>query len=202
MTNGMMLESGLWIDAPDVVDQIGRREAAGTITPAQAAGLRHFAERGFLVIDLARGVELADALLAGVEDLWRERPADVAYAYDSPPRRLSVAEPSLHRRPKHRLHDIHSHLEAARVLRRVGAGGPAGDALDGARRRLVALPVEDRDVVGRDEAVGGGGAGGFEPAAGVAGTAKWTGAGVSHCCRKRSFAGAKTGSGEPDMKIQ
>ena len=38
MTNGMMLESGLWIDAPDVLDQIGRREAAGTITPAQAAG--------------------------------------------------------------------------------------------------------------------------------------------------------------------
>ncbi len=116
MSDGMMLDSGLWIDAPDVLDEIERRARGGALSTEQATGLRHFAEHGFLVIDLERGIELADELLAGVDRLWEGRPGDVAYAYESPPRRMSGADAALHRRPKHRLHDIHSHVDAAREL--------------------------------------------------------------------------------------
>lgn len=113
---GMVLDSGLWIDAPDVLERIEARRARGEINTAQAAGLRHFAEHGYLIVDLANGSTHADELLVGLERLWRERPFDVAYAYDSPPRRMSGADPALHRRPKHRLHDIHSHVDAALEL--------------------------------------------------------------------------------------
>jgi phytanoyl-CoA hydroxylase len=116
MAQGMTLDSGLWIDAPDVLEQIEVRRQRGELSEGQAAGLRHFAEQGFLVIDLPQGLELADTLLAGVERLWAERPAEVAFAYESPPRRMSRSDLGRDRRPKHRLHDIHSHVEAARAL--------------------------------------------------------------------------------------
>ena len=51
-----------------------------------------------------------------VDRLWREKPADVAYAYDGPARSMRYAEESRDRRTRYRIHDAHSHAESFRDL--------------------------------------------------------------------------------------
>lgn len=112
---GIRLESDLWLDRPDAVQQIAERQAACQLTAEQAERLRFFAEHGYMLFALDLDAAEIDALVDGVDQLWEERPTDVAFACDSPARpmhRGDVAE----RRARYRLHDIHSHLPAARAL--------------------------------------------------------------------------------------
>jgi hypothetical protein len=113
---GIVLDSGLWIDREDAVARIAARHATGELADADAAALTHFADQGYVVLRPAAAVALADELVAGIDRLWRERPHDLAYAYDGPARRFSRADPARERRPRSRIHDPHSHLDAARAL--------------------------------------------------------------------------------------
>jgi phytanoyl-CoA hydroxylase len=113
---GMELRTGLWLDEPGYRERIAHRLESGQIDEDEAAGLERFAQEGYLVVDLDVPATKLEALLAGVDRLWRERPLDLAYAYDSPPRRLSGADQAQHRRPRYRIHDLHSHLAEALEL--------------------------------------------------------------------------------------
>lgn len=115
-TDGIVLDSGLWLDQPDAKARIDARHAAGTIDAGQAERLRDFVDHGYMVLDLDVEPELLDAVVDGVDRLWRERPADLAYACDSPARPMRRADPATERRKRYRIHDLHSHVPAARAL--------------------------------------------------------------------------------------
>ena len=104
----------IWLDEENAHDQIGAKLRSGQITEREAANLTKFADDGYLVI--ASGVSGDDAadFDANVVRLWREKPTKIAYAYDSPPRRLGRANEREHRRPRYRIHDMHSAFETAR----------------------------------------------------------------------------------------
>ncbi len=114
--SGIRLESGLWLDQPDARAQIQARKAAGLLDEAQAARLGEFVENGYMVLDLDVDPKQLDAVVEGVDRLWRERPHDIAYACDSPARPMQRADPATDRRKRYRIHDLHSHVPAARDL--------------------------------------------------------------------------------------
>ncbi|MEO1084548.1 MAG: phytanoyl-CoA dioxygenase family protein [Acidobacteriota bacterium] len=113
---GVWIPSSLWIDRPDALRDIQARAAHGDLSTCDAELLRFFAEQGYCVFDMGVEPALLDAVQADVDRLWRERPRDVAYAYDGPARRLAEAEEARERRTRYRLHDIHSHAESAMRL--------------------------------------------------------------------------------------
>jgi ectoine hydroxylase-related dioxygenase (phytanoyl-CoA dioxygenase family) len=115
LTAAGLLASDLWLDQPDALRQIERRQKRGEIDDAQATALASFAERGFLTLPLMPPPDAA-GIEACVEELWQRRPADVAYAYRSPLRRLSTADPVAHRRPSCRIADLHAVCAPARDL--------------------------------------------------------------------------------------
>lgn len=110
-----LLASDLWLDRPDALQQIERRRRRGELDAGQAAALANFAERGYLTLPLDPPPAAA-AIEACVEELWRQRPADVAYAFRSPLRRMSTADPAQHRKPSCRIADLHASCPAARDL--------------------------------------------------------------------------------------
>jgi ectoine hydroxylase-related dioxygenase (phytanoyl-CoA dioxygenase family) len=113
---GLRLPSNLWLDQDDYEAGIDERLGRGAISPAQADGLLRFARDGYVVLDLEVEEALLDRVVAEAAALWRSRPADVAYAYDGPARRMSLAEEARDRKPRHRIHDLHSHSASARAL--------------------------------------------------------------------------------------
>jgi len=115
-TAGIHLDSGLWIDRPDALEAIAAKQARGELPPADAESLRRFATDGYVVFDLGVPEATFDGLVAGVDRLWRERPDDLAYAYDGPARRFSRADEARERKRRYRIHDPHSHLDEALAL--------------------------------------------------------------------------------------
>lgn len=109
------LASDLWLDQPDALEQIERRQRRGELDAASAAALRSFAERGYLTLRLDPPPD-HQGILDCVERLWRERPANVAYAYRSALRRLTHADPASERQPSCRLADLHAVCAPAREL--------------------------------------------------------------------------------------
>ena len=109
---GVWIPSSLWIDRPDALRHIADRHSSGDISQEHAGLLRFFAENGYCVFDTLVEEPLLDAVQEDVDRLWRERPHDVAYAYDGPAKRLSSADEARERRTRYRLHDIHSHAES------------------------------------------------------------------------------------------
>lgn len=110
------LDSDLWFDRPDAGRKIAARLDAGELGSAEAESLRQFVELGYTTFKLDEDEALFDRLLEGVDRLWREKPADLAYAYDGPARPLSEADEARERRTRYRIHDLHSHLPEARRL--------------------------------------------------------------------------------------
>ena len=106
----------IWVDASSAADAIENRAAAGEITAEEAANLRKFASDGYCILDIDFTAGDAAEFDREVDRLWREKPADIAFAYDSPPLRFSVADESRQRRPRYRIHDIHSRFELAKRL--------------------------------------------------------------------------------------
>ena len=66
-----------------------------------------------MVIDLEAGPETFAGVEADVDRAWRDKPADLAYASGGPARRFPTAEEARDRRRGSRIHDLHSHSEAA-----------------------------------------------------------------------------------------
>lgn len=110
---GLQLDSGLWLDRPDWRERIAERRRAGALTAGQAERLAHFAEHGFVVIDLAADPAVFAGVEADVDRAWREKPFDLAYASGGPARRFPTAEEARDRKRGSRIHDLHSHSEPA-----------------------------------------------------------------------------------------
>jgi len=113
---GMYLPSGLWIDDPAAHSHIDSMLETGEVDGTTAGQLRHFVDEGYATFSIDAALRLADDLLADVDRAWQELPKRLAYAYDSPPKRMSRADPERERRPRYRIHDLHSWSEAALQL--------------------------------------------------------------------------------------
>src|SRR5437870_4490511 len=75
--------------------------------------LDFFNEHGYARVDLGLTSDDAAAFDRGVGALWREKPHDAAFAYDSPPLRFDTADEATQRKPRYRIHDLHSKLGVA-----------------------------------------------------------------------------------------
>ncbi len=111
-----LLRSDLWLDQPDALAQIAERERRGEISGLQAEKLRHFAERGYLTFEIDLPEITANELEADVDRLWREKPWDVAFAYQSGLKLFPLADEARDRRPSVRIADLHSASPTAAAL--------------------------------------------------------------------------------------
>lgn len=106
----------IWLDGNDAERQIAARAAAGELSAEEAANLRKFAGDGYLILQIAISAADASAIDRDVAALWERRPAHVAFAYDSPPRRFSDAVAAEDRKPRYRIHELQWASEVAMRL--------------------------------------------------------------------------------------
>ena len=103
----------IWLDERNAAKLIAEKARRGEITDEEAGNLRKFATDGYFITT----VDLTAAKAAGIDrdvhGLWRDKPADLAFAYDSPPMRFSEADESRHRKPRYRIHELHTQSPAA-----------------------------------------------------------------------------------------
>lgn len=112
-----MFKPGLiWIDEDSARDEIARMSVRGDISADEAASLTKFNEDGYFITHIDVTPADAEEIERDVDRLWRERGREIAFAYDSPPRRFSEADPVRDRRPRYRIHDLHAASSAARRL--------------------------------------------------------------------------------------
>lgn len=110
------LRSDLWLDQPDAAERVAGRRAAGELSAAEAEELTRWAERGYARLSIDAGDALFQEVDEAVERLWRERPATVALAYNSPLKRARDADPEADRRPGYRISNLHSVSEGVLEL--------------------------------------------------------------------------------------
>lgn len=110
-----LLRSNLWFDQPNAHATIDGFLARGEIDAAMAENLRHFVDRGYMVLSLDLDAGVSETLDAIVDRLWHERPANVAYAYQSLLTRFSDAKPE-HRSPSCRIADLHTYAPEVLAL--------------------------------------------------------------------------------------
>ncbi len=96
----------LWLDGEDAERRIAARAQAGELSADQAANLRKFSADGYCITRIDLSAADAAAIDRDVDALWQRRPADVAFAYDSPPRRFSDALAERDRKPRYRIHEL------------------------------------------------------------------------------------------------
>lgn len=106
----------IWIDEPSADAAIAGCLSAGDISETEAVNLRKFADDGYLILSIDFSAVDAAEFDGQIDRLWREKPPNIAFAYDSPPLRFSVADEQRQRRPRYRIHDLHSRFELARRL--------------------------------------------------------------------------------------
>ncbi len=107
------LASDLWVDRPDALALLEGMHRRGEVAADEAAQLEQFIRRGYLTFSLGDLSSKAAALGDDVDRAWRERPADLAYAWSGPLRSFAEAEEARDRRPSYRIADLHSHSAAA-----------------------------------------------------------------------------------------
>ena len=108
-----MLPGELWLDRDDAATQIAHRS---DITKAEAEDLAKFARDGYFITHIDLPAADATEFDGDVNRLWREKPSNVAFAYDSPPLRFSTADEAAQRKPRYRIHDMHSASPVAQSL--------------------------------------------------------------------------------------
>jgi len=110
------LVTDLWLDQPDARQQIAARLAQGLLSAEQAEKLRHFTDRGYLMLS----PEVPEWVFADLEQavarLWREKPFEVAYSYHSPLKPLAFSDEASERKPSYRIADLHSYSDGALEL--------------------------------------------------------------------------------------
>jgi ectoine hydroxylase-related dioxygenase (phytanoyl-CoA dioxygenase family) len=111
-----LLQSDLWLDQPDALRRIEARLRRGRLDAEEAEKLGSFARDGYLTFPLAVDPGVYADVAATVEQLWREKPADVAYAYHSILRPFSFADEAAERRPSYRIADLHAVSAGALAL--------------------------------------------------------------------------------------
>jgi phytanoyl-CoA hydroxylase len=103
----------IWLDDSTASDAIADKTRLATITHEEADNLRKFAADGYFITKVDLSAAEADEIDRDVDRLWREKPGNVAFAYDSPPLRFSVSDERAQRRPRYRIHELHTASPAA-----------------------------------------------------------------------------------------
>jgi phytanoyl-CoA hydroxylase len=103
----------IWLDGPDAERRIAVRARAGELSAEEEASLAKFSRDGYFIVPIDVSAADAAAIDRDVDALWNSRPANVAFAYESPPRRFSEAIAAEHRKPRYRIHELHSASEVA-----------------------------------------------------------------------------------------
>jgi ectoine hydroxylase-related dioxygenase (phytanoyl-CoA dioxygenase family) len=106
----------IWLDESFARRDISLRARSGEITAAEEANLAKFAADGYFVIKIALSEDDAKAIDRDVNRLWSTKLENVAFAYDSPPKRFSDAVESSDRKPRYRIHELHAASEQALQL--------------------------------------------------------------------------------------
>lgn len=106
----------LWVDERSARRVIADRARDGALLPDEEQNLLKFAVDGYVVLKIDLTPDDAVAIDADVNRLWRDRPANIAVAYDSPPRRFAAADSSRDRRPRYRIHELQAASEVAKRL--------------------------------------------------------------------------------------
>lgn len=97
----------IWLDEPSASAAIDDKLRAGAITREEADNLDLFARDGYFLTHIDLSAADADAIDGDVDRLWREKPRNVTFAYDSPPLRFSDSDERAQRRPRYRIHELH-----------------------------------------------------------------------------------------------
>jgi phytanoyl-CoA hydroxylase len=108
-----LLASDLWIDQPDARERIESRRKKEGITAEEAGRLAQIVDLGYLSFPLELPDRIFDQVQEAVDRVWREKPADLAWASQGPLRSFAEADAARDRRPSYRIADLHSHSEAA-----------------------------------------------------------------------------------------
>jgi phytanoyl-CoA hydroxylase len=103
----------IWLDDATAAASIDDQRARGAITDDEARNLRKFAADGYFVTKIDVSADDAKAIDEDVARLWREKPRNVSFAYDSPPRRFSDSAEAQDRKPRYRIHELHVASDAA-----------------------------------------------------------------------------------------
>ena len=103
----------IWLDESSAADAVAERLRLGTISEEETANLRKFAADGYFITRVDLSAAEADEIDRDVDRLWREKPTNVAFAYDSPPLRFSLSDERAQRRPRYRIHELHAASRAA-----------------------------------------------------------------------------------------
>ncbi|HJT16963.1 MAG TPA: phytanoyl-CoA dioxygenase family protein [Thermoanaerobaculia bacterium] len=112
----MTIPGSIWLDEESAADAIASRAAAGEITATEAANLRKFADDGYVILSIDFSAADAAEFDRQIDRLWREKPPNISFAYDSPPLRFSTADEATQRKPRYRIHDLHSRFDLALQL--------------------------------------------------------------------------------------
>ena len=103
----------IWLDERSAERSIAARERASEITAEERANLLKFSKDGYFIVKVELSGDDAAVIDADVDRLWSVRPENVAMAYDSPPRRFSRADAAADRKPRYRIHELHTASEQA-----------------------------------------------------------------------------------------
>jgi hypothetical protein len=103
----------IWLDDESAKRLIDDKARAGEVTAEEAENLRKFAVDGYFITKVNVTAEDAAEIDRDVDRLWREKPSNLSFAYDSPPLRFSAADEAAQRRPRYRIHELHCESEAA-----------------------------------------------------------------------------------------
>ena len=97
----------IWLDDESAKRLIDVKSDGGEISSAEAENLRKFAVDGYFIMKLNVTAEDAAEIDRDVDRLWREKPSNLSFAYDSPPLRFTAADEQAQRRPRYRIHELH-----------------------------------------------------------------------------------------------
>ncbi len=97
----------IWLDDESAKRLIDEKLRAGEVTSEEGENLRKFAVDGYFVTNVNVTAEDAAEIDRDVDRLWREKPSNLSFAYDSPPLRFSAADEQAQRRPRYRIHELH-----------------------------------------------------------------------------------------------
>jgi hypothetical protein len=97
----------IWLDDESAKRLIDDKERAGEISAEEGENLRKFAVDGYFVTKVEVSAEDAAEIDRDVDRLWREKPSNLTFAYDSPPLRFSTADEQAQRKPRYRIHELH-----------------------------------------------------------------------------------------------
>lgn len=113
LTGEGRLASDLWIDQPDAHRRLESLREKGEITSEEAERLARIVDQGYLSFPLNLPERIFGEIDEAVDRLWRERPADLAWAAQGPLRSFAEADEARDRKPSYRIADLHSHCAAA-----------------------------------------------------------------------------------------